>query len=86
LQAALSPGRGRPPTLRGYEIWVPLGAFDHVEDITDLMPRKLRALRAHASQLKEFDYARAIRGLNQYRGQLAARRPYVEVFQVLERS
>lgn len=86
VRKALSPGRGRPPVLRGYEVWTPLGAFDHVEDITEVMPRKLRALRAHASQLKEFDYERAIRGLNQYRGVVAAKRPFVEVFQTLART
>ena len=71
------------PALRGYEIWTPLIAFDHVEDISAVMPRKMRALRAHRSQLKEFDYERAVRGLNQYRGALAAKSRYAEVFQTL---
>lgn len=71
------------PELRGYEVWSPLPAFDHVADITAQMPRKLRALRAHRSQLAEFDYLRAIKGLNQFRGALAAKRPFAEVFQTL---
>jgi LmbE family N-acetylglucosaminyl deacetylase len=71
------------PELRAYEVWTPLTKFDHVVDITSAMPTKLKALRAHRSQLKEFDYVRAIKGLNQYRGLLAAKRPYAEVFEAL---
>jgi LmbE family N-acetylglucosaminyl deacetylase len=83
LRAALR-GRCLPGIeLRTYEIWTPLGEFDHVEDISHLMVRKLRALRAHRSQLGEFDYERAVRGLNQFRGELAARCRYAEVFQTV---
>jgi hypothetical protein len=48
------------------------------------MQRKLRALRAHKSQLQEFDYVRAVSGLNQFRGALAARCPFAEVFQSVD--
>ena len=78
------PELSRRPTkieVRAYEVWAPLSEFDHVEDISRVMPRKLRALRAHSSQLKEFDYERAVRGLNQFRGALAAKCRYAEVFQ-----
>jgi len=77
--------RIRLPTLelRAYEVWTPLGEFDHVEDISRVMPRKRRALRAHRSQYSEFDYERAVCGLNQFRGALAAKRPYAEVFQTI---
>ncbi|HEX4644815.1 MAG TPA: PIG-L deacetylase family protein [Verrucomicrobiae bacterium] len=71
------------PALRAYEIWSPLVAHDHVEDISSVMARKLEAVRAHKSQLREFDYVRAIIGLNQYRGAIAARAPYAEVFMEL---
>jgi N-acetylglucosamine malate deacetylase 1 len=84
LGLALRGIRLRTPELRAYEIWTPLGEHDHVEDISQVMPRKLRALRAHRSQLGEFNYLRAVRGLNQFRGALAARCPYAEVFQTLE--
>lgn len=83
LRRALTRSKRKAPELRAYEVWTPLTEFDQVVDISAVMPRKLRALRAHRSQLGEFDYARAIRGLNQYRGALAARRPYAEVFQTL---
>jgi N-acetylglucosamine malate deacetylase 1 len=72
------------PNLRAYEVWTPLSAHDHVEDISAVMPLKLRAVRAHKSQLREFDYVRAVSGLNQFRGALAARRPFAEVFQSVD--
>lgn len=72
-----------PPLLLGYEIWTPLSAYDHIENISDVMPQKLRALRAHRSQLGEFDYIRLIKGLNQYRGVIGGKCAYAEVFQTL---
>ncbi len=75
---------GRPePWLSGYEVWTPLGRYDTVEDVSAVFARKLAALRRHASQLADFDYARAVAGLNAYRGALAARCEYAEVFQSL---
>ncbi len=71
------------PKLFAYEIWTPLGRFDRTADISAVMPRKLRALRAHRSQLRKFDYVRAMRGLNQYRGALVAESQYAEVFQTM---
>jgi LmbE family N-acetylglucosaminyl deacetylase len=83
LRAAME-GSSLPATdLRAYEVWTPLGQYDHVEDITSVMPKKLEALNAHKSQLQEFDYVRAITGLNEYRGALAGRCEYAEVFQSL---
>ncbi len=83
LQAAWGRGSAPPPKALGYEVWTPLSAYDQVENITKVMSRKIRALRAHRSQLDEFDYERAVRGLNQFRGELAGKCRYAEVFQVL---
>jgi LmbE family N-acetylglucosaminyl deacetylase len=71
------------PQLRTYEVWTPLPEYDHVEDITAVMPRKLRAVRQHRSQLDEFDYVRAVTGLNLFRGALAAKCRFAEVFQTV---
>ena len=71
------------PQLRAYEVWTPLSQYDRDEDITSVMPKKLEALRAHKSQLQDFDYVRAVTGLNEYRGVLAAKCQYAEVFQDL---
>jgi LmbE family N-acetylglucosaminyl deacetylase len=84
LRAAMGEGWGRAVALRLYEVWTPLSRYDHVEDITSVMSRKLKAVRAHRSQLTEYAYDRAIRGLNAYRGILAARTRYAEVFRVME--
>jgi LmbE family N-acetylglucosaminyl deacetylase len=80
VQAALREADVRPPALRGYEVWTPLGEYDHIEDISGVMRRKLRAVRCYASQTAQFRYDRAIRGLGQYRGVLAARCRFAEVF------
>lgn len=68
----------------GYEVWTPLATHDQVEDITPVMECKLAAITAYRSQLDHFRYDRAIRGLNQYRGALAARTDFAEVFASLE--
>jgi LmbE family N-acetylglucosaminyl deacetylase len=67
--------------VRTYEVWAPLPVFDTVEDISETMDRKIDALRAHLSQRGEFNYERAVRGLNAYRGEFTARVRYAEVFQ-----
>jgi LmbE family N-acetylglucosaminyl deacetylase len=66
--------------LRFYEVWTPLANYNEVNDITSIMKRKLKALRTHKSQLNDFDYVRAVTGLNQYRGALAAKTQFAEVF------
>ena len=66
----------------GYYL-APNAEYDQVEDITSEMPRKMRAIRAHQSQLQDLAYDRAARGLNEYRGALSGRCRFAEVFQVL---
>jgi LmbE family N-acetylglucosaminyl deacetylase len=75
---------GPPPQLWGYEVWTPLASYGWAEDVSPVMAQKLRAVRCHRSQLGSFRYDRAVRGLNQYRGALAARCRYAEVFQLLD--
>jgi len=79
LKQAL-PRSASPPELFAYEIWSPLPQPDCVVDITSVMPRKIRALRAHRSQLNEFDYVQAVTGLNQFRGALSAKCHFAEAF------
>ncbi len=80
LRLALRP-HASTPSIRCYELWTPLREYDYVENITAFMPRKIKAIRAHRSQLKEIAYDRAIRGLNEYRGTLGNKARYAEVFQ-----
>jgi LmbE family N-acetylglucosaminyl deacetylase len=84
VRAALHDYSGALPALLTYETWSPLSSFDHVEDISSVMAVKLRALRCHASQIGHFRYDRAVRGLNSYRGELAARCRYAEVFNTVD--
>lgn len=78
-------GSGLPvPNVRAYEVWTPITEPHHIENITGMMVRKLRAVRAHRSQFSEIDYARAVRGLNQYRGEMSTRFRYAEVFQNID--
>jgi N-acetylglucosamine malate deacetylase 1 len=71
---------GISPELRGYEVWTPIQEHSRVLDITPVWERKLAAVRAHASQLAQWPYERAVQGLNQYRGAMAGRCSYAEVF------
>ncbi len=80
LLRALAPDAAAVTEVRTYEVWTPLAEYAHAHDVTAVMARKLRALRCHASQLREFRYDRAVRGLNAYRGALATRTRYAEVF------
>src|SRR5262249_31623279 len=80
VRAALRDSGIPVPDLLTYEVWTPLSEYDQVTDITPVMARKLRAVRCYRSQLAGFRYDRAVRGLNQYRGALAARCRYAEVF------
>jgi N-acetylglucosamine malate deacetylase 1 len=68
------------PSLRTYEVWTPMAKYDLVKDISDFMEIKLRAINCYKSQLQHFHYDRAARGLSMYRGALAARSQYAEVF------
>jgi LmbE family N-acetylglucosaminyl deacetylase len=72
------------PELRAYEVWTPMARYGWAEDISGVMRRKLRAVRCYVSQLRTFRYDRAVRGLNQYRGCLAARCRYAEVYRYVE--
>jgi LmbE family N-acetylglucosaminyl deacetylase len=86
LRAALKHCRRLNPELLAYEVWTPLNTHDVTLDISRVMPRKMRALKAHRSQLGEFDYVRAVTGLNQFRGALAGKCRFAEVFQTIDRG
>jgi LmbE family N-acetylglucosaminyl deacetylase len=69
-----------PEAVLGYEIWTPLSEYTIVEDVGDVFPTKLDAIRCYVSQSDHFDYVRAAVGIGQYRGALAGRCAYAEVF------
>src|SRR5436309_1821943 len=71
VQAALRESQIPVPTLLGYEVLTPLSEYDYAEDISLVIERKLEAVRAHRSQVKQFCYDRAARALAQFRGAVA---------------
>jgi N-acetylglucosamine malate deacetylase 1 len=70
-------------TLLCYEVGTPLQEISYVEDITAVMPLKIKALRQHRSQLRDIAYEEAAQCLNRYRGITTGRGQYCECFQVL---
>ena len=71
-------------TVLCYEVWTPLPEFNYVEDITESIDLKVRALQEHRSQLADLPYNDAVRGLNRYRGAMTGEGTYCECFQVLK--
>lgn len=87
VRAALAPFLPtRTPELRAYEVWTPMERYDWPEDVSDVMARKLEALRCYRSQLAVFRYDEAVEGLDRFRGCLAARCRYAEVFRCVDAS
>ena len=64
-----------------YEVWEPIYNPNYYEDIGAFIDKKCEAIKMYESQKKFFDYAFAIRGLNQYRGAMS-HVCYAEAFNV----
>jgi LmbE family N-acetylglucosaminyl deacetylase len=77
-------GLDMAPQVLTYEVWTPLAEYTEVSDVGGTMELKLRAVRCYASQIGELHYDRAVEGLNRYRGEMAARCAYAEVFGTAE--
>jgi N-acetylglucosamine malate deacetylase 1 len=72
------------PRVYGYEVWDPLPRFTFAVDISSSLAIKEKALIAHKSQVEVIDYARACRGLANYRGVMSGRGFAAEVFEVIK--
>jgi LmbE family N-acetylglucosaminyl deacetylase len=68
------------PALLSYEVLTPLTEYDRAEDISPVIQRKLKAVCAHRSQVRQFRYDRALRAMNRFRGVVAGAGLYAEVF------
>jgi len=79
-QSAIAASAAIAPQVRAYEVWTPMAEHQIVQDITSVMAIKLVAVGQYRSQLTGFKYDRAVRGLNQYRGELAGHCRFAEVF------
>lgn len=84
LSAMLTPlcrGAASVERIIFYEVWSPLPAT-HLVDITDQVDQKQAALAEHATALIYGDYARAVDGLNRYRGVHFGHNRWAEAFLV----
>src|SRR2546426_2730613 len=71
VQTAVRASGIATPALLGYEVLTPLTEFDRAEDISAVIGRKLKAVCAHRSQVRQFRYDRALRAMNRFRGVVA---------------
>jgi LmbE family N-acetylglucosaminyl deacetylase len=86
VRAALASTQGIGPELRGYEVWTPMQSWDQCENILPVMEQKLRAIRCYQSQVIQYAYDRAALGLAQFRGALAGRCEFAEVYCTIQRT
>jgi len=80
VQTAVRASEIATPALLSYEVLTPLTEFDRAEDISAVIRRKLKAVCAHRSQVRQFRYDRALRAMNRFRGVVAGAGRYAEVF------
>ena len=66
-----------------YEVWTPLSTPNYIEDITDYLDVKIKALQMHKSQIKDIKYDTAAKGLAAYRGVMKGKGRYAEAFELL---
>ncbi len=59
--------KGSEPRIWCYEVWTPFEQYDRIEDITDFVEIKSKAINTHESQLAYKDYTAGVLGLNRYR-------------------
>src|SRR3989441_6697308 len=86
VQTAVRASGIATPALLGYEVLTPLTEYDRAEDISPVIGRKLKAVRAHRSQVRQFRYDRALRAMNRFRGVVAGAGRYAEVFRFAHSS
>lgn len=73
----------RPPSLvLEYEVWTPMTQFQYVEDISETIDAKVKAMRCYKSQLRHATWDKAVQGLAAYRGTTTLGHGYAEVFAV----
>lgn len=70
----------------GYEVWQPMSSYNLSVDITEQIERKLAAINAYNSQLKQKNWQEGLLGLASFRGVTSGKGKYAEVFQVIKVS
>ena len=71
------------PLVYMYEVWTPIQKLDYVQDISEYIEIKRKAIEAHKSQCAVMNFADASLGLNRYRGEMHSwpGGEYAEVFE-----
>jgi len=65
-----------------YEVHSPMPDYDAVEDISQVMDKKISALKLYHSQLESSSLVEAVSGLNRFRGSMDEQCDFAEVFQI----
>ncbi len=86
VQTAVRASEIATPALLSYEVLTPLTEYDRAEDISPVIRRKLKAVCAHRSQVRQFRYDRALLAMNRFRGVVAGAGRYAEVFRFANSS
>jgi LmbE family N-acetylglucosaminyl deacetylase len=70
-----------------YEVWTPLVFPNYIEDITEFMEIKIKALQEHKTQAID-KYVSAYQGMNAFRGAITGGKKdsFAEAFQILKTS
>jgi LmbE family N-acetylglucosaminyl deacetylase len=78
--AKLNPRKGADVLM--FEVWTPIQKIDHIEDISEVMATKLKAIRAYKCQCEAVGFPEAFEGLARYRGEMHSwpGGDYAEVF------
>lgn len=71
-------------TVLAFEVWTPLQSVHYVEDISETVDKKLRALREHKSQISDIEYDQWVEGLNRYRGGTTGVGKFAEAFEAIK--
>jgi N-acetylglucosamine malate deacetylase 1 len=65
-----------------FEVHKPIQEANLIEDISDTIDLKMKAMNLYASQLQKTQIDEAIKGLNKYRGSVHNNYEYAECFQI----
>jgi N-acetylglucosamine malate deacetylase 1 len=85
VRRAVSTLNGSVPEVWMYEVWTPLQTMDRVEDISQVIQDKVKAVRAYRTQCDAMRFDEAVLGLNRYRGEMHSwpGGDYAEIFRTL---
>ena len=86
MQAVTALRKNERPLVYMYEVWTPLSALDYIVDISEYVPIKRKAIKAHKSQCNNLKFHVSAMALNRYRGEMHSwpGGDYAEVFKEMK--